>query len=63
MFVVLCGSEPATKLIQALGTKVRGVFHLAQPHTVCEVARVPARDQLRKTARPTPLQLFRLQRA
>jgi hypothetical protein len=47
-FVVLRGPPPATKLIHARGTKVRGVYRLnvAQPHTVHAVARIPARDQV-----------------
>jgi hypothetical protein len=48
MFVVPRGLPPATKLIHARGTKVRGVYQLdvAQPHTVHAVYRIPARDQV-----------------
>jgi hypothetical protein len=48
MFVVPRGPPPATKLIQARGTKVSGVYQLdvAHPHTVHAVARIPARGQV-----------------
>jgi hypothetical protein len=48
MFVVPRGPPPATKLIHAFSTKVRGVYQLdvAQPHIFYAVARIPARDQV-----------------
>jgi hypothetical protein len=48
MFVVSRGQPPATKLIHARSTKVRGVYQLdvAQPHTFHALARIPARDQV-----------------
>jgi hypothetical protein len=47
MFVVPRGPPPATKLIHACDTKVRGMYQLdvAQPHTVHAVACNPAVDQ------------------
>jgi hypothetical protein len=47
IFVVPRGPPPATKLIHAHGTKVRGVYQLDifQPQTVHTVVRVSARDQ------------------
>jgi hypothetical protein len=48
MYVIPRGPPPATKLIHARGTKVRGVYQLdvAQPNTVHAVARITARDQV-----------------
>jgi hypothetical protein len=48
MIIVPRGPPPATKLIHARGTKVRGVYQLdvAHPHTVHAVARIHARDQV-----------------
>jgi hypothetical protein len=48
MLIVPRGLPPATKLIHARGTKVRGVYQLdvAQPHHVHAVARIPAHDQV-----------------
>jgi hypothetical protein len=47
MFFVPRGPSPATTLIHARGTKVRGVYQLdiSQPNTVYAVARIPTRDQ------------------